>query len=103
MIPFLSRRLRSWRHHRVVDIHHVRILLPTLVVRFLIAEARGLLLGFLGAFGFQRVLFRVRLLYDFVPKLFLLGCVFASEPFLLRGVFSPDPFLQPGAQTPVPV
>ena len=80
----------------MVDNHHVRILLPTLVVRFLIAEARGLLSGFLGAFGFQRVLFRVRLL-------FLLGCVFVPEPLLLRGVFAPDPFLQPGAQTPVPV
>ena len=86
----------------MVDNHHVRILLPTLVL-FLIAEARGLLLGFLGAFGFQRVLFRVRLLYDFVQKLLPLRGVFASEPFLLRGVFAPDPFLQLGAQTPVPV
>ena len=59
----------------MVDDHHILILLPTLVVRFLIAEARGLLLGFLGALGFQRVLFRVRLLYDFVPKLFARRCV----------------------------
>ena len=92
MIHFLSRRLRSWRHHRVVDNHRVRILLPTLVVRFLIAEARGLVLGFLGAFGFQRVLFRVPHLYDFVPKLFLFGCVFVPELFPLRGVFLQSPF-----------
>ena len=93
----------------MVDNHYVRILLPTLVVQFLISEARGLLLGFLGAFGFQRVLFRVRHLYDFARRcvfaseLLSLRGVFASESFLHRGVFAPEPFPQPGAQTPVPV
>ena len=57
------------------DNHHVRILLPTLVVRFLIAEALGFLLEFLAAFGFQRVFFRVQHLDSFVPKLFARRCV----------------------------